>query len=493
MPRGTKRDITPKADDLWRGIGGNFDNLTQIICEFVDNSISNFIGNPGTYKDIWIDVKKSGNQYNFKIEDTGTGFDKFEVAMKLGDMTGGSTPLNEHGFGMKHALATACPTNKKWAVYTQTKSDLRKSKDRVRFMKSPYKFMMYEQKQKTWPGRHKDTGTQIQFTVNEQMFFTLRKGRKGGGGFAKCCDYLKEDLGFIYSTILDSGAANIQVNGNPVSVIRPNVKGSYDPTPTGEESKNINLGSGNVEMKFHFIEIEDPTDSEGKKYYKKNTKQSGVEIRINGRAIQHNIFSDVWTTKAGNHNLYNHFFVLIDLISDENKKLPRTRTSKNGVREADKKIAKVFDWIRNTCPDPPKNPTEKFDEKKMADQLKIVKDGAYSAMAGSKVKREYSVWKTEAAKNRPKADLYIFDGTTEVILYECKLKNTRIQDVYQLIMYWDGSVDDSTQPTKAFLVGGKHSKAVKNAVKRWNKLKDANGKKYNINLTNWTNEGVIVP
>lgn len=30
----------PKADEQWRGIGGHFDSLTQIINELLDNAIS---------------------------------------------------------------------------------------------------------------------------------------------------------------------------------------------------------------------------------------------------------------------------------------------------------------------------------------------------------------------------------------------------------------------------------------------------------------------
>ena len=48
----------PSADELWAGIGGNFDSLSQIICEFVDNSISNFTGNNCDQKNIRITVEQ---------------------------------------------------------------------------------------------------------------------------------------------------------------------------------------------------------------------------------------------------------------------------------------------------------------------------------------------------------------------------------------------------------------------------------------------------
>ena len=48
----------PNADDLWAGIGGHFDNLGQIINEFLDNSISNFAGNRCDTRNIIIRLKE---------------------------------------------------------------------------------------------------------------------------------------------------------------------------------------------------------------------------------------------------------------------------------------------------------------------------------------------------------------------------------------------------------------------------------------------------
>ena len=40
-----KYDSTPIAAALWKNLGGNFHDLSQAICEFCDDSISNFNGN----------------------------------------------------------------------------------------------------------------------------------------------------------------------------------------------------------------------------------------------------------------------------------------------------------------------------------------------------------------------------------------------------------------------------------------------------------------
>ena len=49
----------PQDDYLWKGLGGNFDSLTQIINEFVDNSLSNFIKHPyNEIKQIFIKIEE---------------------------------------------------------------------------------------------------------------------------------------------------------------------------------------------------------------------------------------------------------------------------------------------------------------------------------------------------------------------------------------------------------------------------------------------------
>ena len=45
LDRNLKLDNSPNEIAFWRGIGGHFDNITQILCEFIDNSISNIKSN----------------------------------------------------------------------------------------------------------------------------------------------------------------------------------------------------------------------------------------------------------------------------------------------------------------------------------------------------------------------------------------------------------------------------------------------------------------
>ena len=101
----------PDSNEIWSGIGGHFDSLGQIINEFVDNSISNFEANNPLLRYIFITLKEVSNNgdVSIRIEDSGTGIKDLDQAFTLGSKKAAESPLNEHGFGLKHALASANP------------------------------------------------------------------------------------------------------------------------------------------------------------------------------------------------------------------------------------------------------------------------------------------------------------------------------------------------------------------------------------------------
>lgn len=119
-------DNKPHADELWAGIGGHFDSLGQIVNEFIDNSISNFSGNDTMTRNIIISLVQTGvnGDVTIVIEDSGTGIKKLNEAFTLGSCAAAESPLNEHGFGLKHALASANPGNDSWVIYTRTQEDI---------------------------------------------------------------------------------------------------------------------------------------------------------------------------------------------------------------------------------------------------------------------------------------------------------------------------------------------------------------------------------
>ncbi len=483
---------TPHDNEVWKGIGGHFDFLSQIIHEFIDNGISNFIGHNSITRNIVITFKEAtNNNIQVTIEDQGTGIRDLNTAFCLGNTSGGDSPLNEHGFGMKHALASANPDNNNWAVYTRTEEDFNNNK--FKKICAGYKLSNYEAEligtdEENWPGRYNGSGTYVRFECKRVMFNTLRKGIKGAlpttiDGFMT---YFKEDLGFVYSNLIKDGHASISIitptGTHSVPAIEPNWRESLSPKSGSED---IDLGDGNVTIEYEFGAT---NESNYYRYYKKNQSSSGVEIRINGRLLSHNIFKDIWGLEP--HPVYNHLLIQLNLVSQDKNKLPTTRTSKNGIREGDGKLEKIYEWIKRKYPTP-----EKDDEVKNEDQTEIslFEDLAIEKrrhLEGATVETEQYVF--EAVSERARIDLYI-NYQNKITIYEGKKDKTTFKDVYQLRLYWDGCIIDGMTPQRGIIISGSHPQSIKKLIEIVNQMKDANGNNYNFSVKTWKDEGVKYP
>lgn len=501
-----KTDIihnSPDVKEIWAGIGGHFDSLGQIINEFVDNSISNFDANSTLEtKSILIQLKEleKDGPVEVTIEDTGTGIKNLDAAFTLGGRAGAESPLNEHGFGLKHALASANPGNDKWAVYTKNEEDA--AQDRFRIIKAPYKIgeyaieMAYTSEQ-SWPGtyNHK-TGTLVRFVCSRDMYRTIYKRPTD---FTKIADALIEDLGFTYANIISSARAMItvkivpkdgDVNPRNVGALVPDWE-EYIAPASGKEK--IDLGGGMVELEYcfgRFYELGERelfNNSTAARHYKHSMSSSGVEIRLNGRIICSNLFSEIWGIER--HNSYNNFLVQINLTSNNSDALPQTRTSKNGLREGDEKLEALFKWIRSKMSKPPKdtsladNEVERFvilKEKFEKQRGKLAKEQSKSYVCET----EKHVFNTSNARDKVRLDLYESIGE-DVFIYEGKIDWTSSKDVYQLRMYWDGLIYDNITPTKGYLVANEHPDSVKELISIVNTMEDANGNSYNLEAITW--------
>jgi hypothetical protein len=351
---------TPSAADLWEGIGGHFENLSQVLCEFIDNSISNIISTSSVNRSIIIKLAPiiGDEKYLVSIEDAGKGILNFEPIMRLGDKSAKQSPLNEHGFGLKHALATANPSNDNWRICTRTDEDL--VKQQYREINSSYRFeydeILHNITTSPWPGLQNATGTYIEFIISKELFNTLQSGIPGNAGFSRNLEYLAEDLGYVYSGVLSKGAVNIMIySNNPtpdifVQPVLPDWVDFYQSPPPGRI--NLNLGNGDVSIDYRFGEMKEGSSA---RYYKRNMSSSGIEIRVNGRLLMGNLFKEIWGLE--NHPSYNHFLGQINIISDIPERLPKTKTSKNSIRKEDPKLAKLLQWIRNIYPSPEKKLT----------------------------------------------------------------------------------------------------------------------------------------
>ena len=495
----------PEVKELWSGIGGHFDSLGQIINEFIDNSISNFEANNPMQKNICIQLKElhENGDVEVIVEDTGTGIKDLNVAFTLGGRKGAESPLNEHGFGLKHALATANPDNDNWAIYTKTEKDAKNKQFRV--IRAPYKIGDYEidvcdanDPKNGWPGTYSHpTGTLVRFVCSREMYRTINKRATV---FASIADTLVEDLGFTYANIIQSAKASLtmkiitadgRTQNAPIGALRPTWEQYLAP---GQGSETIDLGGGPVLLEYEFgrfneldsrVQFDNSTSN---RHYKHSMQSSGVEIRLNGRIICSNLFYEVWGMEK--HNSFNNFLAKVNIVSSNPDALPQTRTSKNGLREGDKRLEKLFSWIRSKVPKPPRDSSFADHEIDLFQimQQKFEKTRGNLAKAEGKTyscHREMNVFqKSNNQSDRVRVDMFESIGDKNYV-YEGKVDSTTSKDVYQLRMYWDGLIYDGITPTQGFLVAKQHPDSVLGLIDIVNTMEDANGNSYNLKAITW--------
>lgn len=482
------------SNELWLGIGGHFDNYAQILCEFIDNSISNFTGHPSFMHQVSITITNNNNEtVSTRIEDSGTGIQDLNAAFTIGSKAAQESPMNEHGFGLKHALAAANPTNDDWAIYTRTDED--NDKNQYKLIQAPFSIGEYEAQilEGNWPGRC-NTGTIVEFTCTYDMFKTTATGIRGGVTlFKTIIDVLIEELGFVYAGVIKKGRVNIQIlypdpDNNLQSVSVPAVEPHWSKIYHDKNNRKLegttheDLGGGEIKIDYCFGKIE---EGKYKKYYKCNQASSGVEIRINGRVLQHNIFKAIWDKEP--HNSYNALLVQINLETTNPAALPVTRTSKNGLRSGDSKYVQLCDWIYKMMPQPIKNEDSSYAENERDLFAKIRDEKRIHLPEPNIVETE---WYAYSSLNESiRVDLYVEFGEGATI-YEGKRERTTPKDAYQLMMYWDGLVYDGKNPKEAILISANHPKSVEKIVEEINKKYDVRGKQYNFILKNWIDEGI---
>ncbi len=482
-------------EEMWEGLGNNFDSIQQILFEFVDNSCSNILSNLSSLSSKQINVVFKvidDKRIEITVEDSGTGIKNLDNAFKIGNKASQESPLNEHGFGMKHALAAADKTNRSWWIATRTKEKFRSNQ--FVLINAPYKTIDFKGEIKPsdeWPGSLNSTGTMISFVIDKALLATATAGIPGANestGYKRIIDYIIEDIAFTYSNIIDEKGININVKlfendslvtDQNVTPLKPDWETIYK-----EGKKTIDLGAGNVEINYIFGSIKPGNNY---RYYKRNMKTSGAEIRLNGRVLKNNILFDIWHKEQ--HNDYNHFIAIINVVSDDRKKLPSTKTSKNAFNYSDEKYEALINWIGSFYPEVPKiTISGGYDEVEMFKELKRKfeinpehRDDTYNL--------EQYVFEEIGMKLR--IDMYSFVDN-KIIIYEGKKNKTSPQDVYQLRMYWDGLVYNDKKPKKGILLGNEHPDSVLQMIQFINKMKDANGNPYVLETREW-NEFNIDP
>ena len=209
---------------------------------------------------------------------------------------------------------------------------------------------------------------------------------------------------------------------------------------------------------------------------------SGVELRINGRAIEHGLFDRVWGEAV--HPSQNRFLVQVDMITDNPAALPATKNTKTSFCEADPRLKNLLSWIASYVPAPAKDVDTL--EARYIRELTAKRESDPNAL---RVSREEPVFQKIGLK--AKVDLFV-GFVNGVTIYEAKSGRTKALDLYQLRMYVDGCALDNKPVDEAVLIAKSHPAEVRELREILNGLAAPDGRPYNFRLATWDEEGIVI-
>lgn len=204
----------PTGYGLFAGIGDNFNSAAQAICELADDAISNLRANsddPDLSMTIVVSFENLGDAVEISVVDGGTGITNLDSALTIACRDGAQTPLNEHGFGLKHALASCDSSpSQQWSIRTRTKGDA--AADQYREVTAPYSMGTSEEDQPMkvffYPGAGGlpyPTGTAVTVRCPMAKFQTVKPDRKAAqSDFHHLVMYAIEELRYTSKMYLSA-------------------------------------------------------------------------------------------------------------------------------------------------------------------------------------------------------------------------------------------------------------------------------------------------
>lgn len=480
-------DNLPDSDRIWKELGGNYDDAGQVINEFVDNAIGSIIRTKpekGIIEITLMENEGTGGAVDVTIEDSGGGIGSPSEAFTLGER-GKDSVLNEHGLGMKQALSAANPGNDSWEIYTRSGSAL--PGEGVMYVRAPYdigkqKYGLLDAD--AYPG-HPWGNTYIKVRCLRTLFENMSGIEPSARtsmefGLEELADRIHEELGFTYAGVMERYGIGIRLLVRYVD----GRLGEHEVTPlvpAWEEKPSCFTNDG-LEIEGKKGRIRGLPDripfnnSTSSRYYKRGMESAGVVLRIRGRVVEYGLFEDVFGIKKQASHI--GFHIQVDLVSNTLFDLPATRTSKDGFRIGDGRLAGIYAWLRKhagperTRLPKPVSVTELDRKKKLAEILETLhfREKEFELTEEERVtSREVPVFTSFLKSGYPKADLVVKESGF-VTIVEAKKEGAGILDLYQLKMYCDGyRMDNGKGPDSAILVASSFPESLERFRYRFNK------------------------
>lgn len=474
-------DTSPE-ESMYLGLSHQNLNFHQSIGELIDNAIS---AQTQDFFTIEVHLTKDGDQIHVVVADNGSGISLQDLqsrVMRLGGRGERLGRLNEHGYGLKNSLCRLTGNRLPWEILTRDSSA---PPDTWYSIPGPFRHNMVANLDNgsKWDRdilkAHGETGTRVLVQTTFEYFRTLYRR---ADHFEPLVERLFEHLGVIYRGYLSDRRNTIWLrwratpqdawNDAPVQPIE---------IPYGEsQTKDIKVTVGHeeaiVQYTWGLIDEEKKERMTGrpyplKIYYQVSVRTQGVDIRLRGRIVTPHALTEIWHIERDPH--MNNFAgeLVIESQSFESVNNKTTLDEQNLFWQA----------LRNKLQESEFTPPQvKQIRRQDEEEIKLMlRDQLPQIVSGSKVDHDFLTWPGMGVK----IDLLHTLASGEQHVYEIKARALTPQDVYQLVMYWDGRVKDGTPPKLGRLVGAAEPPtSVKEMIEYWNTRKDANGSRYHFEL-----------
>lgn len=484
-------DTSADYDFLYEGLSRQSIDFHQAIAELVDNAIS---ARCQDYFTIEILLRREGDNVEVTVADDGTGISRDDLqarVLKLGGRGSNTGILNEHGFGLKNSLCLLTSNKRAFSILTADKEIAERNVQWV--IAGPFRHDMNAilSQDERWS---KDlvlckgkSGTRIIATTTLDY---VRTTYPSATRIETLAYRLAEHLGVFYRYWLAGDTRNriwIRWQEGTSGWRDLSVPAVKLPLSDDHQSHSIDVEIDGIKAHAKYIAgALDERKTEGDHppyplaiYYKNNERTQGIDVVVRNKVILMHQLEQLWPGQIRRRER-NYFLGELVLEGD------------------------VFSTVNNKTDIDPHNPfwikvKEQLNAELLPPAYSIGREEAAirdtlremleKFTTGSRAQKNYSVWAGAGVK----ADI-VHEGAGGAWLdvYEIKDEKAGPQDVYQLIMYWDGLVNDSKQPRQGFLVAESAPDSVVNLLRHWRGRTDLKGNVYNVEFKAISDVGIRV-
>lgn len=480
---------------IFRGLARQNLLFHQCIGELIDNAIAAKEESEKFLINIFL-LRKENDDDSIDVyicdNCKGMSLEILKKALQLGESPDHKNRLNEHGFGIKNALATLSGGNRKWKLWTKAKGQ-----KEICSVEGPFGPKMKINDNDSLPEEDflpSDISTLIKVSVKMTFVQTVQGRGAPSKDLLKLREWLIEHFGVLYRGYLEPDSDTYENSGIiSVSIGTDTIRVPPVPVPLGNkkvEYLEIELSGEIVSLKYNYGTLDTVKRDcliKGKKskfYYQGNIPTQGIDIRLGKRVIATRQLECIWKTdgkdnKLSRHNNLNDFVGEL-LIPEVPWGTLTTINNKTNFNLDDDNWIKVFEALNKIRP--PKNIREKSESELKKKWMKMLK----ATDPEDEITDEFSVWPTGT-----KIDVYRKIRDKDIIIYEIKVGTGSPINLYQLKMYWDGLVLSGQQPKEGMLLVEDFNANLEEMANQMNKLSPPNNSKpYNFKIAKHDDKGL---